>query len=150
MSIHEPLNSKINPSDKTGGASIIARKRGYSDLDLTLAIHPYRRDIMPLKDDRAIRNALKNLLLTDSFERPFQPNLGVNLRGLLFEPMGILTELSITDQIKFVLRSESRVEILKVDVNGNENKNRYDITIKFKIKENNQIDTFNISLRRLR
>lgn len=150
MSIHDISNGRVNSSDKTGGANNIARKRGHADLDLTLAVHPYRKDIMPLKDDRAIRNALKNLLLTDSFERPFQPNLGANLRGLLFEPMGILTELSITDQIKGVLRSESRVEILKVNVNGNENKNRYDITIKFKIKENNQIDTFNISLRRLR
>lgn len=150
MSIHDISNGRVNPSDKTGGANNIARKRGHADLDLTLAVHPYRKDIMPLKDDRAIRNALKNLLLTDSFERPFQPNLGANLRGLLFEPMGILTELSITDQVKLILRSESRVEILKVNVKGNENKNRYDITIKFKIKENNQIDTFNVSLRRLR
>lgn len=150
MSIYDISNGRVNPSDKTGGANNIARKRGHADLDLTLAVHPYRKDIMPLKDDRAIRNALKNLLLTDSFERPFQPNLGANLRGLLFEPMGILTELSITDQVKLILRSESRVEILKVNVKGNENKNRYDITIKFKIKENNQIDTFNVSLRRLR
>ena len=150
MSIHDISNSRTNPSDKTGGSNNIARKKGHADLDLTLAVHPYRKDIMPLKDDRAIRNSLKNLLLTDSFERPFQPDLGANLRGLLFEPMGVLTELSITSQIKSVIRKESRVEILNVNVKGNVNKNRYDITIKFKIKENNQIDKFDISLRRLR
>jgi len=115
-----------------------------------LAVHPYTGDIRPLKDDRAIRNALKNMLLTDVFERPFQPQLGGNLRGLLFEPMDLLTKISIEEEIKRTLDKESRVDIIKVNAKSNDNKNRYDITIKFKIKENNRIETLPVVLRRLR
>ena len=143
-------NSRVNTSDITGGSKELARKKPHSDIDLSLAIHPYTGDIRPLKDDRAIRNALKNMLLTDVFERPFQPQLGGNLRGLLFEPMGLLTKLSIEEEIKRTLDKESRVDIIKVNATSNDNKNRYDITIKFKIKESTIIEKLDISLRRLR
>lgn len=137
-------------SDYSGGASTIANKKGYSDLDLSLALHPFKKDIMPLKDDRAIKNSLKNLLNTDTFERPFQRNLGGNLRGLLFEPINFLTETTMKDIIEAILKKEARVNILKISVKGNEVENKYDITIKFRIKENNKIQKLDIVLRRLR
>jgi phage baseplate assembly protein W len=137
-------------SDYPGGASTIANKKGYSDLDLSLALHPFKKDIMPLKDDRAIKNSLKNLLNTDTFERPFQRNLGGNLRALLFEPINFLTETTMEDIISAIVKKEARVNILKISVKGNEVENKYDITIKFRIKENNEIQKLDIVLRRLR
>ncbi len=58
--------------------NLTARKKGYSDLDLKLTLHPFRKDIVPLKDSEAVKNAVKNLILTNFFERPFQPSVGAN------------------------------------------------------------------------
>ena len=44
-------------------SQIVSRKKPHRDLDLSLKIHPIRKDIIPLKDDNAIKNALKNLCL---------------------------------------------------------------------------------------
>ena len=76
-------------------ARIVSRKKPWRDLDLSLKIHPIRKDIIPLKDDAAIKNAVKNLLISNFFERPFQPTLGANLRGLLFEPADAITKLDL-------------------------------------------------------
>jgi len=62
-------------------ARIVSKRKPHRDLDLSLKIHPIRKDIIPLKDDAAIKNAVKNLLITNAFERPFQPQLGANLRA---------------------------------------------------------------------
>ena len=40
-----------------------SRRKGFSDLDLRLTLHPIKKDIIPLRDDAAIKNALKNLIL---------------------------------------------------------------------------------------
>ena len=59
-------------------------------------------------------------------------------------------ELSIEDSIRSSLSKETRVSILKVEADGDEDSNLYNITIKFKIKENNRIETLPVVLRRLR
>jgi len=74
-------------------ARIVSKKKPWSDLDLSLKIHPIRKDIIPLKDDAAIKNAVKNLLISNFYERPFQDDLGANLRGLLYEPADVITEI---------------------------------------------------------
>ena len=69
--------------DGLSAAKVVAQKKPFRDLDLSLAIHPIRKDIIPLKDDRAIVNAVRNLLITNFNERPFQPTKGANLRGIV-------------------------------------------------------------------
>ena len=45
---------------ETVPVSIVSRKKGWSDLDLSLKRHPLQKDILTLKDDNAIKNAVKN------------------------------------------------------------------------------------------
>ena len=59
--------------------------RQYSDLDLNFTIHPVKKDINRNLGERAVINSVKNLILTNHYERPFQPNIGSNIRRLLFE-----------------------------------------------------------------
>ena len=87
-------------SATSGPISVVSRKKGWADLNLKLTRHPIRKDIMPLKDDEAIKNSVKNLVLTNFFERPFQPRVGANLRGLLFEPADPITKYELSDGIK--------------------------------------------------
>jgi len=142
--------SNQNLSDKVNGTSNVARKKGYRDLDLSLKKHPVKKDITPLRDAAAVKNAVKNLVLTNFFERPFQPGLGANLRGLLFEPADGVTRLAIKDNIESVIKKEPRVKLLALSVIDLSDRNAYRVTMKYLIKESNKQEDVEIVLRRLR
>ena len=132
-------------------SKVTARKKQYRDLDLSLKTHPIRKDIIPLKDDAAVKNAIKNLLVTNFYERPFQDDLGANLRGLLFEPVGVITNIELRDNIRFVLEKyEPRITVRSIDITDIFDTNQYRIKVNFAIKQNNQNDSVEIVLRRLR
>jgi len=132
-------------------ARVVSKKKPYRDLDLSLKIHPIRKDIIPLKDDAAVKNAVRNLLISNFYERPFQSDLGANLRGLLFEPAGMLTNIQIRDNIRFcVEKYEPRVSVDSIDITNVVDKNRYIIEVFFTIKEFSTQDSVEIVLRRLR
>ena len=145
------LQSDASVSGSIQKAKVVSRKKGYSDLDLSLKLHPIRKDLNVLRDDNAIKNAVKNLLITNAFERPFQPNLGANLRGLLFEPADVITKIAIKQNIINVINDyEPRVKILGISINDLSDQNAYRITVQFLIKEYDTADTVEILLRRLR
>ena len=140
-----------NTSDKTGSVSITSRRKGYSDLNLSLQLHPTRKDIIPLKDDAALKNAVKNLVLTSYYERPFHPELGGGVRGLLFEPADAITEIALREAIESVLVDhEPRINMVNVDIKNEADRNSYRITIGFNIKQDDSQAEVEILLRRLR
>ena len=137
--------------DGITSAKVVAQKKPFRDLDLSLAIHPIRKDIVPLKDDRAIVNAVKHLLVTNFNERPFQASKGANLRGLLFEPNDALTRISLRNGIRRVLDNfEPRVSVNGINIQDNSDRNAYNVTLFFIIKEFDQQASVEIELRRLR
>jgi len=132
-------------------AKVVSKKKPFSDLDLSLKIHPIRKDIIPLKDDAAVKNAVRNLLISNFYERPFQDDLGANLRGLLFEPVGVITNIELRDNIRFVLEKyEPRITVRSIDITDIFDTNQYRIKVNFAIKQDNQNDSVEIVLRRLR
>jgi len=141
----------FNSSDKTGNVSITSRRKGYTDLNLSLQLHPTRKDIIPLKDDAAVKNAVKNLILTSHYERPFHPELGGGIRGLLFEPADAITEIALNDAIKRVLVDhEPRINKIKIFIEDQADRNAYRISISFNIKQDDSQAEVEILLRRLR
>ena len=143
-----------NLSDKSGQSnaiSVVPRKKHWADLDLSMAIHPIRSDIIPLRDDAAIKNSIKNLILTNVFERPFQPFIAGKLRGLLFEPATSTTALELRDNIADVIGIyEPRARVQSIDINNNEDNNHWDITIFFEILQIGYNSSVQIILKRLR
>ena len=131
----------INQSDRsiTGDiskAQVVARKKQHRDLDLSLKIHPIRKDIIPLKDDNAIKNALRNLLVSNFYDRPFSRDKGANLKGLLFEPADVITKITMRKNIELVIRKyEPRVAIMRITINDDPDNNSYRINVNFKIKK---------------
>ena len=108
-------------------ASIVSKKKAHRDLDLSLKIHPIRKDIIPLKDDAAIKNAVRNLIITNFYERPFGDDKGANLKGLLFEPNGFITEIKLRDAIDRVIEKyEPRVAVQFIDIFDNSISNLID------------------------
>ena len=145
------IQSDRSISGDLSRAKVVSRKKGHRDLDLKLGIHPIRKDLNVLKDDNAVKNAVKNLLITNANERPFQPFLGANLRGLLFEPADTLTKIALRENISNVLNNhEPRIIVQDIDIKDLPDENAYRILVKFKIKEYDSNDTVEIVLRRLR
>jgi len=111
---------------------IVSRRRQYSDLDLKLKRHPAHNDITPLRDIEAVKQSIKNLVLTSKGDRLFQPWLGCGVRDLLFEPADNVTQSVIQQEIYEVIQKyEPRVEIQSVDVFDDPDTNSYKIVISF-------------------
>ena len=70
-------------SDLSGGTGIRARQSLYSDFDLTFIANPNNKDITIKKDIAAIKQSVKNLILTHKGERPFQPYLGSTVNAIV-------------------------------------------------------------------
>jgi len=115
--------------------STIRNYSGYSDLDLTFNPHPAKKDLMVTKGEFAVVRALKNLLLTNHNEKPFNPDYGSNIRRLLFEPLSPMTASALTKEVEFVIKNfEKRVSLEKVNVIGLPEYNSYQVTITFFIE----------------
>lgn len=132
-------------------AKVVSKKKSWRDLDLGLTVHPIRKDIIPLKDDAAIKNAVRNLLVTNAYERPFQPSLGANLKGFLFEPGDAITRINIKNRVSQTLkRHEPRIAVTNVDVIDRSEDNAYQINVSYTIKEYDTQENVQIILRRLK
>ena len=151
MAINYTSSDSSAQTASTGKISVVGRKKGWADLNLKLTLHPIRKDIIPLKDDEAIKNSVKNLILTNFFERPFQPQVGANLRGLLFEPADAITKYELSDGIKQVLEDfEPRIRVSRVGIEDQSDRNAYRITVYFQIIEMDLNTEVEIVLQRLR
>jgi len=111
-----------------------ASKRTYADIPMNLSIHPNTKDLTVVKDIDAVKISVKNLVMTNFMERPFQPTLGTGVTGLLFENNDAFTKESIKDEIYRVLKEhESRANGVQVEVMDNSDRNEYIINIKFNV-----------------
>lgn len=63
----------------------VAVKDLYSDIDITFTRHPISNDITKKTDADAVKRSVRNIVMTNHYERPFKPNFGGNIRGMLFE-----------------------------------------------------------------
>lgn len=110
--------------------------RIYKDLDLNFIPNPVTGDISVRYDEIAIKNSIKNLVLTANGERPFHSEIGSPIRNLLFENYSPILILSIRRAIEQLIDNyEPRVELLDVVVDPFEDENEIQIGILFKIRE---------------
>ena len=104
----------------------ITARRWYTDIDLNLTPHPSSKDLTLKYDKDAIKRSLRNIMLTNNYERPFRPNFGANLRGLLFELADDITKLEIRNQITEAIEDyEPRVVIDKIYLNEDKSNNMF-------------------------
>jgi phage baseplate assembly protein W len=106
--------------------------RNWSDLDLDFLSHPTTNDIVKKKDVEAIKRSVRNLILTNKFERPFHPEIGSDITATLFEIVSPTTAVVLQSAIREVLTNfEPRVRLIDISVLGDIDKNGYYVTIKF-------------------
>ncbi len=106
--------------------------RIYSDLDLDFTRNPVTGDVVKLVDVDAVKRSVKNLIQTNHYERPFHPEIGSDVRALLFENMTPLTALNLERKVAEVLINfEPRASIESIVASPDMDANRYHLQISF-------------------
>ncbi|MBK02999.1 MAG: hypothetical protein CL464_11160 [Acidimicrobiaceae bacterium] len=125
--------------------------RRWADLDLDFIAHPVTKDIVLKRDVEAIKRSVRNLVLTNPHERPFHPEIGSGITGILFELVSPTTAVVLQSEIRQVLTNfEPRVKLLDIRVLGDIDKNGYYVTIKFQPISTPSPVTIELFLERLR
>lgn len=106
----------------------------FKDISVTFGAHPNTDDLLVVKDDKAIKIALQNLVMTKRGERPFNSNLGSRVTELLFDLLDFGTAASLRDEIVILINKyEPRVNLLDVTVTPDEDNNAFEVYIEFEI-----------------
>lgn len=127
------------------------RSRIYKDFDLAFGKNAITGDINKKIDVNSVKQSLKTLVLTKPYERPFNPMLGSEIYGLLFEPMNSFTTTAIEKSLEYLIQNyEKRARLQSIDIKPLYDLNTYDIDIGFYIVGINQPQTLEIKLERLR
>lgn len=131
--------------------SPLVKETYYSDFLIDLNPHPVVKDIVKYTNEYTVIASIKNLLLTNKGERLYQPDIGGDIRRLLFEPIGESTSelLSVAVQ-QTIANHEPRAKVTKVDVQAVPDNNLYVVTITFYVINNVEPITTNITLSRVR
>ena len=108
--------------------------RIYADLNLSFTKNPATKDVARLFDVQAIKRSVKNIILTNKYERPFDSDFGCNLRGFLFENITEPLLVIIKDRVAMAIEKyEPRVTVEDVVVNDDQDKNGLSIMVSFLI-----------------
>ncbi len=106
---------------KSEGKNVATPNR-YKDLDIFFTPHPVTGDITVKTDTDAVRRSVRNIILTNKYERPFKPNFGGSLRDMLFELDTMPKIRRASDRIKKELTTfEPRVNNVQVIFEENDN-----------------------------
>ena len=119
--------------DYTKENSSVITHDSFADLDLNFTAHPVTGDIVTKKDSEAIKRSIRNIVLTNHYERPFKPNFGANLRSMIFE----LTTPGMAQMFQRSLRkaiATTEPRVSNVFIRAVDRANSVDITIAYNIE----------------
>ena len=106
--------------------------RKFSDIDIDFTRNLVTSDVNKVEDVIAVKRAVKNLVQTNFYERPFQPELGCGIRELLFENFTPMTKVFLENKITEVLLNfEPRIDLNSVRVDDDQDNNRLIVDIYF-------------------
>ena len=108
--------------------------RSFKDISLSFTPHPVTKDLTVIKDANAIKRSVRNLVQTIPRERFFNPNLGTDIRGSLFDFVDFGTASVIQQQIQTTIENyEPRVDNLEIEVLPRPDQNEFEVNIYFDI-----------------
>lgn len=129
---------------------VTTRNKLFSDIDLTFSKRP-SGDVFKKVDAAAVKQAVKNLLLTNAFEKPFQPTFGGNLNALLFELVDDDSSHEIENVVEeTITRFEPRAKVISVVANVEPDYNAVAVTVTFQVVNTEEVVVFETTLTRLR
>jgi phage baseplate assembly protein W len=109
-------------------------EKAYADLDLLFKKHPQTGDVVVRTDAEAVKRAVKNIILTNHYERPFKPNFGGSIRELLFELTSDRRIRKVKQRLVSMLTTfEPRIHRVRVSINGVD-RNEVSLQVHYSIK----------------
>ena len=125
------------------GKQVATSKSAWRDLDLLFQKHPQTGDVVVRTDAEAVKRSVKNIILTNHYERPFKPGFGGSIRNLLFELNTDRKLRKVQQRLATLLYTfEPRIERVKVILNNADN-NEVKIGVHYSIRNgtpNQQLD----------
>lgn len=135
----------------TTTASRDRASRVYKDLNLSFIKNPATKDVAKLKDVEAVKRSVRNLIELNHFEKPFHPEIGSDIRNLLFENMTPVTEIAMTRAVEDLLTAyEPRAKLISVNSNPQFDRNAYQVSISFYVVGSSESITIETMLERTR
>jgi phage baseplate assembly protein W len=133
----------------------INRRKDYSDLDLDFIAHPTTGDVVKKTGVDAIKRSVRNLILTNFYDRPFRSYIGSNAQKILFDNINIFTATFLRDAIEEVItKFEPRVKLPEdssaIEVSVDSDNNGYNVRLTFIIVNRGEPATIQLFLERLR
>ena len=123
----------------------------FSDFNTSLAIHPDKKDLALKTNVDAVKQSIKNLVLTNKMERPFQPTLGCDIRKVLFENLTpstiVFAKAAIVETLE---RYEPRCNIININASQDPDNNAMHLTLTFSVINNSEVEELNLILERIR
>jgi len=126
--------------------------RIYSDLDLFFNKKNSNSDVNIIEDVQAVKRSVRNLVLLNSYEKPFHPEIGSGVRDILFENMTPITSIVLARKIEDVISNfEPRARLQAVRATPDLDRNAYTVTIDFFVRNHpTQLVELDLMLERLR
>ena len=116
-------------TSKTAGLS-----KSFADINMGFAKNPFTGDISNVKNENAIKQSLRNIILTKRTEKLFDPQFGTNIWNTLFEPLDAITADRIEQEITATINQyERRITMTRVEVVPYFRDNCYHIFIEYRI-----------------
>ena len=107
----------------------------YKDLNLAFEQNTATKDIQKIKDVEAVKRSVRNLINLNHYEKPFHPEIGSNLRAMLFENITPQMSHAIQKEISLLLENfEPRAKLVQVSTMPEFDKNAYSATISFYVQ----------------
>lgn len=129
----------------------VNRDPDYADLDLDFMMNPTTGDVSRKLGIEAIKRSIRNLVLTNFYERPFRSGLGSDVSALLFENDMPLTTIYLQDAIKTLINNfEPRVKLQSVVVSDDTDNNGFTVTLTYIILNRNLPVASSLFLERIR
>jgi|SRR5210317_794264 len=123
----------------------------FNDIPLSFNAHPVTGNVKLLTNADAIKQSVKNIVLTNFYERPYNPFFGGDVTSQLFENMTPITEYNVSKNIRQALKNyEPRAIVDDVIVNSNEDLNSLNVTIIFRLRNSSEPIAVNVLLERVR
>ena len=126
------ITSNAALSDAQSQNDISRNVRQYRDLDLFFSRKNGTNDITKITDIEAVKRSIRNLVLTNFYEKPFHPEIGSGIRDMLFENMTPITAVVLARKVEDVIENfEPRARLISVRSLPNLDRNEYKVTIEF-------------------
>ncbi len=129
----------------------VTNSKIYADLDFKFKPHPVTGDVTIKYDSDAVRRAVRNLVLTNFYERPFKPSLGASLRNQLFELGSHRSKNRLSKRIVELIETfEPRVSDVKVVLGDYMDSNELAVTVFYNIRQSTQGQELEFTVTRTR